>query len=160
MSTEEKLRASNIELFKQNTELKEELRGLRERFDEATKKLVNYELDESLSIPLEYFNESSEESSYVPEEKCFLKQAYDLTHGDRHKTYGSARENMENTAILLNGYLRARGIMTTVELLATDVPILIMLVKIARQGFKSKYDNLIDIAGYVDVWERTAKGLD
>lgn len=65
---------------------------------------------------------------------------------------------MERTAALVNGYLEARG--TDFRITADDVPVLMILLKVARLvETPSHRDSIVDLAGYAEVLARTV-GLD
>jgi hypothetical protein len=74
--------------------------------------------------------------------KGILTKAADLVGGDREKTHGKKRENMENIAALWTGYL-------DVSVTALDVANMMVLMKIARTKSGSHNpDDYIDAAGY------------
>lgn len=87
----------------------------------------------------------------------FLDVAKSLTRGDRDKDYGSPSENMQYTADIWNTILKARGRLKS-SITAEEVGLCMIGVKLARQSFKPKDDNLIDVAGYVDVTDRVLRG--
>ena len=70
-----------------------------------------------------------------------LEEADNLTSGDRAKAYGPAKENFRKIADLWSAY-------KDVDFTEEDVAMFMILVKMARNTFKDKRDNLVDIAGY------------
>lgn len=78
-----------------------------------------------------------------------LKEADELTSGDRARAYGPAKENFRKIAMLWGAYKGA-------HFTEKDVAMMMILVKMARNSFKEKRDNLVDIAGYA----RTAEMCD
>ena len=89
-----------------------------------------------------------------------LENALKLTHGDRNEDYGEPHENMARIAEIWTGILRASGVISGDRAVRPeDVAMCMIGVKLAREAFKHKQDNLDDMAGYVDVLERTIEGL-
>ena len=76
-----------------------------------------------------------------------LQEALDLTTGDRQEAYGHPYYNFHQTAIMLNATFVGRGSTTFT---AEDIPIIMIIVKVAREIHKHKRDNLVDIAGYAN----------
>ena len=76
-----------------------------------------------------------------------LDEARRLTSTDRQGDYGHPREDFGRAAQMWNGILaeqlRDDGVIT-----ASDVPMCMIAVKLARQAHRYKRDNLVDIAGY------------
>lgn len=74
----------------------------------------------------------------------FLEEAYSLVNGDRQAQYGSPLESFERTARLWSEVL---GIEVTPE----QVALCLVQLKMSREIANPKRDNLVDIAGYVEV---------
>ena len=85
----------------------------------------------------------------IVEKKNILKEADELTSGDRQEAYGHPRENFQRIADLWGSYKK-------VGFTSKDVAMMMLLVKVARESVNPKRDNLVDIAGYA----RTAEMLD
>src|SRR5688572_16361963 len=87
------------------------------------------------------------------------KEADAVVNGDRATDYGSPLENLGRTADLWSPIL---GIKVTPE----QVGLCMIALKIARQTFRYKHDNLVDICGYAVVLQKlhteqqTAAALD
>lgn len=81
-----------------------------------------------------------------PSIPSILEEALEITSGDRRRDYDHAKPNHERIALYWNAHLEARGIEG--KLTATDVVILLILLKVARQARTPKRDNWVDIAGY------------
>lgn len=79
-----------------------------------------------------------------------LKTADSLIHGDRAKAYGHPHDNATVWAQLFSAA-------TGLYVIAEHYPISQICVKLARQRSKHKQDNLVDIAGYVGVWDMIIK---
>ena len=76
-----------------------------------------------------------------------LDEAKRLTDTDRQDDYGHPREDFKRTARMWNGILAGK-LRDGAEIAATDVPLCMIAVKLARQTHRHKRDNLVDIAGY------------
>ena len=77
------------------------------------------------------------------------QKAAELVSNDRAKTHGNKLENHQNIANLWNQYLSAKFLGCNVELSATDIAILMILLKVARTTTGTfNIDDFIDIAGY------------
>jgi len=68
---------------------------------------------------------------------------------ERNGAYGEPEDNFKAIADFWNVYLTARGVVAENELNATDIAIMMGLLKIARVATgEAKLDNFIDLAGY------------
>lgn len=87
-----------------------------------------------------------------------LEEAAGLVYaGDRNRDYGHPRDNMKRTAALIHGYMTA---INNRELAARDIPLLMILVKMARlEETPDHRDSVVDLAGWAAVYSRTV-GLD
>ena len=70
-----------------------------------------------------------------------IVKAEDVINGDRHSTYGDARESFETIAKLWSAYL-------SVDVTAEQVAAMMVLMKISRQRKSKHMDNWVDIIGY------------
>lgn len=70
-----------------------------------------------------------------------LREAEGLVIGDRNKSYGDPGADFARIAAYWSNHL---GYPVT----ARDVGLMLILMKVAREGIRHKRDNLIDIAGY------------
>ena len=82
-----------------------------------------------------------------------LRDALDVSTGQRCDDYGTARDNLGRTAGLMNAYLD--GLDRPLEI--SDVAALMILVKVSRlHRSPTHYDTLVDIAGYASAaWDAT-----
>ncbi len=78
-----------------------------------------------------------------------LTKAGELVNGPRQSDYGPPAEDFRCTAWLWNAWLRRRHGKTDWALDAKDVAIMMVLLKISREAYKHKPDNLVDAAGYL-----------
>lgn len=85
-----------------------------------------------------------------------IDEASQLIDGDRQADYGDPRANHERIAALWNAYLgqlfNSKG--EPVEIRAEDVAMLMGLVKIGRERYRHKADNITDLIGYALIYER------
>ena len=70
-----------------------------------------------------------------------IMKAEDLINGDRHSTYGDARESFASIAKLWSVYLG-------VDVTAEQVAAMMVLMKVSRQRKSKHVDNWVDIIGY------------
>lgn len=87
-----------------------------------------------------------------------LRQALEITTGDRSRAYGHASENLGRTARLMQAYCEGMDREFTIG----DVAAMMVLVKLARlHQSPDHYDSLLDIAGYVSAaWDGISTGMD
>ena len=76
-----------------------------------------------------------------------LEEAQKAVYGDRQNDYGSVRDNFTTIAKLWSAVLK-------IEITAEQVGLCMVQVKVARQMYKPKRDNLIDGAGYFATLEK------
>lgn len=78
-----------------------------------------------------------------------------LVGGDRNKAYDHPYNNMERTALIWSGIL---GIPVT----GGQVALCMAGVKLAREAYAHKADNLVDTIGYIivfEAWREIAEGV-
>ena len=83
----------------------------------------------------------------IEESKTILQEAQDLVYGDRQADYGTVKENFSTIAKLWSAVLG-------VEVSPQQVGLCMVQVKVARQIYKPKRDNLVDGAGYFATIEK------
>lgn len=74
-----------------------------------------------------------------------LNDVEEILNGDRHESYGDPIDSCTVIASYWNTYLEQKG---NQAILTEDIPIMMILFKIAREAHKHKNDNLKDIIGY------------
>ena len=77
-------------------------------------------------------------------EKSILSEAEEIVNGSRHSDYGDAKESFSRVATIAN-------VMTGKELSPEDCCAVLMAVKLVRESFKHKRDNLVDLCGYAHI---------
>lgn len=76
-----------------------------------------------------------------------LENALVVVNGDRQSDYGSPEENMQTIANLW-------GELLNISVTSEQVCLMMIALKLARESHKHKEDNLIDMAGYVEILHR------
>ena len=77
-------------------------------------------------------------------EKSILSEAEEIDNGSRHSEYGDAQESLSRVATIAN-------VMTGKELSPEDCCAVLMAVKLVRESFAHKRDNLVDLCGYAHI---------
>lgn len=78
-------------------------------------------------------------------------EAKGAVYGPRNKDYGSVTDNFGMTAKMWSAILG-------VNISAKDVGLCMVALKVSREKFCSKRDNLVDIAGYAATLEKLGLG--
>ena len=86
-----------------------------------------------------------EEHDQVPEP--VLDEARRITASDRQEDYGHPSDDFARTALMWTAILAGK-LRDNTAVTASDVPLCMIAVKLARQSHRHKRDNLVDIAGY------------
>jgi hypothetical protein len=79
-----------------------------------------------------------------------LKQAEETVF-QRQGTYDKPENNFQRIADLWNAYLKAKP--TKGDITPKDVALMMVLLKISRELYEHKIDNLVDAAGYIQCAE-------
>lgn len=77
-------------------------------------------------------------------EKSILSEAEEIVNGSRHSDYGDAKESFRRIATIAS-------VMTGKELSPEDCCAVLIAVKLVRESFKHKRDNLVDLCGYAHI---------
>jgi nucleoside 2-deoxyribosyltransferase len=80
-------------------------------------------------------------------DETILDEAKRLTGTDRNSDYGHPSDDFQRTARMWSGVLASK-LRGGEQIAASDVPLCMIAVKLARQAHRHKRDNLVDIAGY------------
>ena len=81
-----------------------------------------------------------------------LEEAKEITSGDRQEDYGMPEDSFRGIADYWTVYLDSHEICRRIS--PTDVAKMMILLKLAREDYKHKRDNLVDIAGYAHTLSR------
>lgn len=84
-----------------------------------------------------------------------MAEANALVNGDRMAAYGSPLPSYEAQAQVWSGLMAHK---LKAPLTAEDVVILLAGMKLARQAYKPKRDNLVDLHGYALVYAHVMEG--
>ena len=76
--------------------------------------------------------------------QSILSEAEEIVNGIRHSDYGDARESFGRVATIAS-------VMTGKELAPEDCCAVLMAVKLVRESFNHKRDNLVDLCGYAEL---------
>lgn len=80
----------------------------------------------------------------------YIEQANLIIHGERNEDYGPMSEGFNKTASIWTALL-SNKLKIGVNITAQDVCILMMGLKLSRESFKHKDDNLVDTIGYAEI---------
>lgn len=83
----------------------------------------------------------------LPAKESILQEADRIVNGDRQADYSDPVENFRHIAAIASAILKK-------ELTAEDCTVVLMAVKLARESYKHKRDNLVDLAGYTEILHR------
>lgn len=83
-----------------------------------------------------------------PIDKTIATEAIDLVSGDRQKAYGHPSKNFEDIA-------RLWSVILGIEVTPAQVGLCMVQVKLAREVFVPKRDNLVDAVGYLLAYDAT-----
>ena len=93
---------------------------------------------------LEIVEEEAKTSILAEDYKSILAEAESILNGQREVDYGDATESFEKIAQLAS-------LITNKVLDAETCCAVMMAVKLTRESFKHKRDNLVDLAGYAEI---------
>ena len=79
--------------------------------------------------------------------QSILQEADEIVNGSRQSDYGDARESFSSVATIAS-------VMTGKELAPEDCCAVLMAVKLVRESFAHKRDNLVDLCGYAELMNR------
>ena len=96
------------------------------------------------------FEENSMPKYHAPDptvRESILREADRIVNGDRQADYSDPVENFKHIAAIASAIRKK-------ELAPEDCAVVLMAVKLARENFKHKRDNLVDLAGYTEILHR------
>lgn len=79
------------------------------------------------------------------ENKSILAEAEDIVNGSRQSDYGDAANNFHRIANVVN------SMYPQLNINAQQCCAVLMAVKLIREGFRHKRDNLVDLCGYAHI---------
>jgi hypothetical protein len=80
-------------------------------------------------------------------QESVLDEAKRITSAERQADYGHPRDDFARTALMWTGIFGGK-LRDGESIAASDIPLCMIAVKLARQAHRHKRDNLVDIAGY------------
>lgn len=83
----------------------------------------------------------------IPARESILQEADRIVNGDRQVDYSDPVENFKHIAAIASAIRKK-------ELVPEDCAVVLMAVKLARETYKHKRDNLVDLAGYTEILHR------
>lgn len=105
----------------------------------------------SLAAYPDYLFEKETDSPHIGgkmEQENVLEEANRLTQQDRAAQYGTFDENATRAIAMYKAFKQSTEINTT-----RDVAMLMTFLKLARESFKHKRDNIVDACGYLKLYE-------
>ncbi len=104
---------------------------------------------------------ATEEIEIKPLRRTILEEAQDIIVGDREKTYGSPRKNLDTIAAFWTAHLKARGLLPPgPSLNFEDVALMMSLMKHARLANDPTHrDSQVDSPGYLALMVRCQEDL-
>ena len=81
------------------------------------------------------------------ETESILSEAERIVNGDRQADYSDPVENFKHIAAIASAIRKK-------ELTAEDCCVVLMAVKLARESYKHKRDNMVDLSGYTEILYR------
>lgn len=103
--------------------------------------LKDYMKCERNNIEIVYEAPKAAAAKEATEREKLLDETKMIVCGERDQQYGKPEDNFEKISKLWSYHL-------TYPISKGDVAMMMILLKIAREGEKHKHDNLVDIAGY------------
>ena len=80
------------------------------------------------------------------ENKSILQEAAEIRSGSRNADYGDAVKNFERISAMAS-------LMVGKEITEEQCCAVLMAVKLCREAYNHKRDNLVDLCGYADIME-------
>lgn len=80
----------------------------------------------------------------------YIREANNLINGERNEAYGPMKESFEGIGQMWSVILR-RKLFKECTITAEDVCMCMSALKLARNGFSHKDDNIIDMIGYGEI---------
>ena len=134
-------------------------------YDKEQQKII----EETMKYTEEFLNnmnkaqeDLNKESKTKIVDKNVLHLASDIINGDRKNTYGKANDSFKRIADYWTVYLQHKyGSMTLeieLEITPNDVAMLMVLFKLAREENKHHKDNIVDMCGYLQLYNDLTEG--
>jgi Domain of unknown function (DUF6378) len=72
-----------------------------------------------------------------------LAEAKEIVSGERREAYGHPKDNFSDIA-------KIWSVLFKVEIMATQVALAMIMLKVLRENHSAKWDNLVDLIGYTE----------
>ena len=103
-------------------------------------------------------HKADKEKIRVDLDKSCLEEAAKIIHGNRQDDYGTPEDSFQRIADYWNKYLVHKNVTDNEHsLYPTDIAMMMILFKIAREEHQHKHDNLVDICGYTAILDNMYK---
>ena len=80
--------------------------------------------------------------------QSILAEAQEILRGSRQSDYGDAANNFERIASIVN------SVYPELDITSEQCCMVLIAVKLIREGYKHKRDNLVDLCGYAEIMNR------
>jgi hypothetical protein len=117
--------------------------------DETDEGIPTPSFDRAIRRSFLDFRETAD-SCIAKENGAVLLAAHALINEGRQASYGSPKQSFTRTAALWSAYLGK-------QVGGKDVAVCLALLKLSRESFRHKTDNLLDAAGYIGLAEDLAE---